>query len=105
VGQPIVILSDNAIDHAVLMLAAMHIGRTACSLSSAYSRMAKDPSRLHGMLKALGPSLIYASDAKVYGGALAGCGVEAVTVFSRNADAHPGAMAFDRLLAARKRRP
>eukprot|EP01036_Dinobryon_divergens_P040276 gene40276-53237_t len=27
-GQPVVILSDNAIDHAVLMLAAMHIGRT-----------------------------------------------------------------------------
>jgi feruloyl-CoA synthase len=99
-GQPVVILSDNAIDHAVLMLAAMHIGRTACSLSSAYSRMAKDPSRLHGMLQALKPGLIYASDAKVYGGSLAGCGVEAVTVFSRNADAHPGALAFERLLAA-----
>jgi feruloyl-CoA synthase len=98
-GKPVVILSDNAIDHAVLMLATMHIGRTACSLSSAYSRMAKDPSRLHGMLKALGPSLIYASDAKVYGGALAGCGVEAVTVFSRNAETHPGAMAFEQLLA------
>ena len=57
-GRPIVILSDNAIDHAVLMLAAMHIGRTACSLSSAYSRMAKDPSRLHGMLQALKPGLV-----------------------------------------------
>ena len=41
-GRPIVILSDNAIDHAVLMLAAMHIGRTVCSVSSAYSRLAKD---------------------------------------------------------------
>ena len=101
-GQPIVILSDNAIDHAVLMLATMHIGRTACSLSSAYSRMAKDPSRLHGMLRALQPALIYASDAKVYGGALAGSGVEAVTVFSRHADAHPGAMDFSRLLATRE---
>ncbi|PNG58784.1 MULTISPECIES: feruloyl-CoA synthase [unclassified Variovorax] len=97
--RPVVILSDNAIDHAVLMLATMHIGRTACSLSSAYSRMAKDPSRLHGMLQALDPALIYASDAKVYGGVLAGCGVDAITVFSRNADAHPGARSFDRLLA------
>ena len=86
--QPVVILSDNAIDHAVLMLATMHIGRTACSLSSAYSRMAKDPTRLHGMLRALEPALIYASDAKVYGGALAGCGIDAPMVFSRNADAH-----------------
>ncbi|MBT2335763.1 feruloyl-CoA synthase [Variovorax paradoxus] len=100
--KPIVILSDNAIDHVVLMLAAMHIGRTACSLSSAYSRMAKDPSRLHGMLQALQPALIYASDAKVYGGALAGCGVEAATVFSRNADAHAGALAFDKLLATQE---
>ncbi|MET3465818.1 feruloyl-CoA synthase [Variovorax atrisoli] len=100
--QPVVILSDNAIDHAVLMLAAMHVGRTACSLSSAYSRMAKDPSRLLGMLQALKPALIYASDARVYGGSLADCGVEAVTVFSRNADAHPGALAFDSLLAAKE---
>jgi len=99
-GKPIAILSDNAIDHAVLMLAAMHVGRTACSLSSAYSRMAKDPSRLHGMLQALQPALIYASDAKVYGGALAGSGVEAVAVFSRNADAHPGALPFAQLLQA-----
>jgi feruloyl-CoA synthase len=99
-GKPIAILSDNSIDHAVLMLAAMHIGRTACSLSSAYSRMAKDPSRLHGMLQALQPALVYASDAKVYGGALAGCGVEAVAVFSRNADAHAGALPFAQLLEA-----
>jgi feruloyl-CoA synthase len=100
--KPVVILSDNAIDHAVLMLATMHIGRTACSLSSAYSRMAKDPSRLHGMLQALGPALIYASDAKLYGSVLAGCGVEATTVFSRNADAHAGALAFERLLATQE---
>ncbi|MDR6453279.1 feruloyl-CoA synthase [Variovorax paradoxus] len=100
--KPIVILSDNAIDHAVLMLAAMHIGRTACSLSSAYSRLARDPSRLHGMLQALQPALIYASDARIYGGALAGCGVEAVTVFSRHADAHAGALPFAQLLQARE---
>ncbi len=97
---PVVILSDNAIDHAVLMLAAMHIGRTACSLSSAYSRMARDPSRLHGMLQALRPALVYAADARVYGGALAGSGIEAVTVFSRHAGEHPGALPFAQLMAA-----
>lgn len=98
--RPVVILSDNAIDHAVLMLATMHIGRTACSLSSAYSRMAKDPARLHGMLRTLDPALIYASDAKVYGAALEGCGVDAPTVFSRHAEAHPGALPFERLMRA-----
>ncbi|MBO9516208.1 MAG: feruloyl-CoA synthase [Variovorax sp.] len=96
--RPVVILSDNAIDHAVLMLAAMHVGRTVCSLSSAYSRLAKDPTRLHGMLQALDPALIYASDATVYGPSLAGCGVDATCVFSRHADAHAGALPFERLL-------
>jgi len=100
--RPVVILSDNAIDHAVLMLATMHIGRTACSLSSAYSRMAKDPTRLHGMLLALDPALIYASDAKVYGPALSGCDVDAVKVFSRNAETHPGALPFEPLMQAQE---
>ena len=98
--RPVVILSDNAIDHAVLMLAAMHIGRTVCSLSSAYSRMAKDPARLHGMLRALDPALVYASDAKVYGAALEGCGLEVPVVFSRHADTRPGALSFAQLMQA-----
>ena len=31
---PIVVLSDNAIDHLLLMLAGMHIGRAVCTVSS-----------------------------------------------------------------------
>ena len=98
-GRPIAILSDNAIDHAVLMLAAMHVGRTACSLSSAYSRAVKDPSRLHGMLRALKPALIYASDARLYAPSLAGLDLNAVTVFSDHAESHPGALHFAQWLA------
>ena len=98
-GRPIVILSDNAVDHAVLMLAAMHVGRTACSLSSAYSRAVKDPSRLHGMLLALKPALIYAAEARAYAPSLAGLDIDAVTVFSENAETHSGALSFAQLLA------
>lgn len=96
--RPIAILSDNAVDHAVLMLAAMHIGITACSLSSAYSR-SRDPSRLHSMLAALEPSLVYASDASVYAPALAGYASDAVKVFSHHAEEVPGALPFAHLLA------
>ena len=96
--RPVVILSDNAIDHAVLMLAAMHVGRTACSLSSAYSRMARDPARLHSLLRTLDPALVYASDAKVYGAALEGLALDTPRVFSRHADSVPGALHFERLL-------
>ncbi len=100
-GRPIAILSDNAVDHAVLMLAAMHIGRTACSLSSAYAR-SRDSSRLHSMLAALDPCLVYASDARIYASALDGYAGAAVQVFSRHAEEHTGAIAFSQWLAGRE---
>jgi feruloyl-CoA synthase len=98
--QPIAILSDNALDHLVLVLAGMHVGRTVCTISSSYCRLAQnDYRRIHAILQTLQPALIYASDAAVYGPALVNCGVEAVAVFSTAADRHPGAIAFARLAA------
>ena len=41
-GAPVTVLSDNSVDHALLALAAMHVGRPACSVSSAYSRLEPD---------------------------------------------------------------
>jgi feruloyl-CoA synthase len=98
VGRPIAILSDNAVDHAVIMLAAMHVGITPCSLSSAYAR-SQDTGRLHRMLAALEPALVYASDASVYGAALQGWATDAVKVFSQRAESVPGALPFAQLLA------
>jgi feruloyl-CoA synthase len=97
-GAPVVVLSDNALDHALLLLAAMQIGQPVCTVSSAYSRLAKDFSKLHGMLDMLAPGLVYASHAAVYAPALAGWGGVARRVFSRGADTVPGALAFDVLL-------
>ena len=100
-GRPIAILSDNAVDHAVLMLAAMHVGITPCSLSSAYAR-SQDTGRLHRMLAVLEPSLVYASDASVYGAAMQGWATDAVKVFSQRAETVPGALPFAQLLAGRE---
>lgn len=97
-GRPVVVLSDNSVDHALLMLAAMHIGRPVCTVSSAYCRLTRDYSKIQGILNTLGPALVYASDSAVYGPALASAALAAVTVFSQGADAHPGALAFDSLL-------
>src|ERR1700682_6060562 len=36
-GHPLVILSDNSIDHALFALAAMHVGVPAAAISPAYS--------------------------------------------------------------------
>ena len=94
---PIVVLSDNAVDHLLLMLAGMHIGRAVCTVSSAYCRLTQDYTKIHGILNTLGPALVYASDAQVYGPALASSGLHAVAVFSQGAEAYPGALHFDSL--------
>ena len=96
---PVVILSDNAIDHLLLMLAAMHIGRPVCSVSSAYSRPGSDFARLHAILQALKPALVYAADAEAAGPALKGATIEAPRVFSRQATQADGACHFAQLLA------
>src|SRR5262249_23746862 len=97
-GRPVVVLSDNNVDHALLVLAAIHVGRPACSLSSAYSRLTRDYGRLKGMLNALRPALVYAADAATYGPALEACRVDAVTVIGQGAATFPGALPFSALL-------
>jgi feruloyl-CoA synthase len=102
-GAPVVILSDNSLDHLVLMLAAMHIGRAACTVSSAYCRLAGgDFSRIQGILDKLAPGLIYASDAATYGPAIRAAGGSAPVVLSRGADDLAGAVGFDSLVAVRE---
>jgi feruloyl-CoA synthase len=96
-GAPVVVLSDNALEHLLLMLAAMHVGVPVCTVSSAYCRLTRDFSKIHGILQALGPALVYASDARVYGPAIAGAALDAVVVFGSGAEAHPGALPFSRL--------
>ena len=97
---PVVVLSDNAIDHLLLMLATMHIGRAVCTVSSAYCRLTRDYSKIQGILATLGPALVYASDAEVYGAAIASAAPTVPVVFSRGAEGFPGARAFDELLRA-----
>jgi len=94
---PVVVLSDSSIDHLLLILGAMHVGRAVCTVSSAYCRLTKDYTKIHGILNTLGPALVYASDAAVYGPAIASAGLRAVTVFSRGADSQPGALDFSAL--------
>ncbi|MBL8353169.1 MAG: feruloyl-CoA synthase [Burkholderiaceae bacterium] len=96
---PVAVLSDNAVDHALLLLASMHVGRPVCTISSAYSRLTRDFGKLHGMLDALQPALVYASDAAVYGPAVSGWRGRATAVFSRGAGEVPGALGWADLLA------
>lgn len=58
--RPVVILSDNSIEHAMLMLAAMHIGVPSCAISQGYSLLSQDHAKLKENIKLMNPGVIYA---------------------------------------------
>jgi feruloyl-CoA synthase len=65
------ILSDNGIEHGLLILAAMHVGVPAVSVSPAYSLMSQDHVKLRTITQAVAPGLIYVADARRFAPALA----------------------------------
>ena len=69
--RPVAILSDNGIDHALLMLGAMHVGVPVAPVSPAYSLMSRDHAKLKGIIALLRPGLIYAADGSRFAAALA----------------------------------
>jgi feruloyl-CoA synthase len=69
--RPLVILSDNSIEHALFALGAMHVGVPVASISPAYSLMSKDFDKLKSMITLLDPGAIYVSSLKAFAPALA----------------------------------
>ncbi|MBC7203369.1 MAG: feruloyl-CoA synthase [Pusillimonas sp.] len=58
--RPVCVLTDNSVDHALLMLAAMHVGTPYASISPAYSLMSKGHEKLKNLVQRLDPGIIYA---------------------------------------------
>src|SRR6266849_4148618 len=69
--HPLVILSDNSIDHALFALGAMHVGVPTAAISPAYSLMSRDFDKLKSMMGLLDPGAIYVSGLKPFAPALA----------------------------------
>jgi feruloyl-CoA synthase len=69
--RPLVILSDNSVEHALFALAAQHVGVPSAAISPAYSLMSKDFDKLRSMITLLGPGAIYVSGTKPFAAALA----------------------------------
>jgi feruloyl-CoA synthase len=69
--RPLVILSDNSIDHALFALAAQHVGVPSAAISPAYSLMSKDFDKLKSMITLLQPGAIYVSGTTPFAAALA----------------------------------
>jgi feruloyl-CoA synthase len=64
--RPLVILSGNSIEHALLTFAAMHIGVPVAPLSPAYSLVDPEARRVLHAISLLTPGLVYAEDARAF---------------------------------------
>jgi len=69
--RPIAILSGNDIEHALLALAAMHVGIPYTPVSAAYSLLSSDFGKLRMIMELLTPGLVFASDGGPFGRAIA----------------------------------
>jgi feruloyl-CoA synthase len=70
VDEPVLILSGNGIDHALLSLAGMAVGVPTCPMSTAYSTISQDLGKLAYAIDLLTPRLVFASDGVTFGRAL-----------------------------------
>jgi feruloyl-CoA synthase len=68
--KPIVILSGNSIDHALMAFGALYAGIPFCPVSPAYSLISKDYGKLGFVMKLLTPGLVFADDATKFAEAL-----------------------------------
>jgi feruloyl-CoA synthase len=69
--RPLVILSDNDIEHVLLALACMHVGIAYAPVSSAYSLVSTDHAKLKYVLGLITPGLVYATDSARFAKAVA----------------------------------
>jgi feruloyl-CoA synthase len=95
--RPIVVLSDNSIAHALICLAAQHVGIPTCAISSSYSRLDPQFSALRRMLAQLDPAFIFAESASQYGLAIAACAGDTLYCFRDDARDRQ-ALAWDQLV-------
>ncbi len=70
VDRPIAILSGSSIEHALLALAAMHVGIPFAPVSPAYSLASADLGRLRHVLSLLTPGLVFAQNGTTFSRAL-----------------------------------
>jgi feruloyl-CoA synthase len=96
--RPLVILSGNSLEHAVLALAAMHVGVPYAPLAPAYSLLARDYTTLHALWKSLRPGLVFAAEGARFERALAHVAGDGEIVTCSPADAIRSTD-FDALLA------
>src|SRR5450755_1678276 len=87
--KPVMILSGNSIDHALLAFGALYAGIPFCPVSPAYSLVSKDYGKLSYLMKLLTPGLVFADQAEKFAEAIA-ANVPAGTEIAASYGALPG---------------
>jgi feruloyl-CoA synthase len=97
--RPVMVLSENDLEHALLMLAGQHVGIATAHVSPVYSLVSSDFARLKHAVKLLTPGMIFASDFERYQRAIDAVvdqGIEIVAVYG--GEAAPRVTPFAELL-------
>ena len=71
--RPVVILSDNDLEHLTLVMGALWVGVPHATISSAYSVIAQDYGKLKYIIDTLKPGLVFASHGAPYARAIQAC--------------------------------
>lgn len=97
--RPLLILSENSLEHAVLGLSCAYVGIPFAPVSPAYSLVSKDHAKLRDIADLLNPGAIFADDGAGFAPACAAIAQKGRAVINLRA-AIPGAVNYDDLLAS-----
>ncbi|MEM8814167.1 MAG: AMP-binding protein, partial [Pseudomonadota bacterium] len=96
--DPVMVLSDNSIDSALLQLGALIAGIPFAPVSPAYSLLSRDFAKLTTIHALLRPGLIFAQDGAALEPALNVMGSQAEIVVSRNPPSNRSVTLFEQLV-------
>jgi feruloyl-CoA synthase len=97
--RPLMIVSGNDIEHALLGLAALYVGIAYAPISPAYSLVSRDFGKLRYISELLTPGLVFASDGAQFGAATdAAVPADAEVIVTRNPAAGRKTTMFEQLL-------
>src|SRR5690606_26043347 len=98
--RPVCVMTDNSIEHGLVMLACMHVGIAYTAVSPAYSLVSKDHAKLKNLIERLDPEFSYVGGAERFKPALKSIeGLHKATLIVSDHDDLPGdALRFSELL-------
>ncbi|MFM1989484.1 MAG: hypothetical protein RJA99_2441 [Pseudomonadota bacterium] len=79
-SKPVMILSANSLEHALLAMAAMQVGAPAAPVSPAYSLVSQDHAKLKHVFALVEPGVVFVQDGPPFDRALASLDLRGVTV-------------------------